>query len=693
MKILLLQVLLIFLCAANTTAVYAQCATVPIPLPERIAKTKYIILGEITEQHCYEDKDGNIYTLNKAAVHAWAKSAQSQPYIYVITYGGVLGNKAQITTPSLQLTLHEQYMIMLADDNKVVDDKNTRSTSPYIIQAFAYAGTQGAMLYQENQYIDASSGLKMDEQQLLKTIFSITTENAKTPDNTEYTGNKEEGGTAKLLTPTIDNFSPNPTNAGTIEPADFLTITGSNFGNKPGKVEFKNADDGGNTYITVTDQQTDYVSWSDNSITVKVPPKAGTGTIRVNGKTSTQVLGIKIAFEDLYSKFYQFDDTTRQRFYLRELSDSIGYIFTYNTTSGFSTNNDAKAAFERAMTTWKCKTGINWKASGETSNGFADDGLSVVMFDNSLDAGTLGTTTYRLSGGGSNGCSLVNTVWYLKEADMRFAKVPTTGYTWQFGPALPNSKQFDFESVTVHELGHAHGLGHRIAPGEVMNYNITNGTALRVPSTTEFEGAQTVMNYSTVPTCFDPTGSGTPMIVASCVLPVQILAFKAELQNQNVLLSWKTVSEYNADYFTIQRSVDGVHFTDINTVNAINNNTSINQYHLTDNISSMVANTIYYRLKETDKDGKTTLSDISMVTIGGKILMVYPNPAKTFVKVTGQSIAFIEVLDGNGKAVFKKQVSNENVTTINISSLSSGVYMLLIKDNKGNTDNRKLVIE
>ena len=316
------------------------------------------------------------------------------------------------------------------------------------------------------------------------------------------------------------------------------------------------------------------------------------------------------------------------------------------------------------------------------------------MFDNTLDEGTLGTTTYRLSGGGTANCSLENTVWYLKEADMRIAKVPFTGYTWQFGPALPSSKQFDFESVAVHELGHAHGLAHLIAPGKVMNFNVTNGIALRIPASSEFEAAQLIMSYSTVPTCFDPNGSGTPMIAAaSCVLPVQILLFKAELQNQNVLLSWQTASEFNTDYFTVQRSVDGVHFTDINTVNAAGNSTTINQYHLTDDITGLAAGTIYYRLKETDKDGNITLSNISMVTIDGKLLMVYPNPAKTYVRVAGQSIALIELLDGNGKLVYKKYVSNENITTINISSLSSGVYMLLIKDSKGNTENRKLVIE
>ncbi len=494
-------------------------------------------------------------------------------------------------------------------------------------------------------------------------------------------------------TPAISNLSPNPTNAGTIEPNDFLTITGSGFGNVPGKVEFKTADNGGSTYITVPNTKTDYVSWSDNSITVKVPAQAGTGTISVNGKISTQILNINYALEDINSDFYMFQDTTRQRYYLRNLFDSIGYIFKYNTTSGFSSNSSAKAAFERAMATWRCKTGINWQANGTTSEGNVADSVNVVMFDNTLDAGTLAITSYDLAAQGTFDCFQENTVWYLQDINMRFATVPMNGYTWQFGPALPTSRQYDFETVAVHELGHAHGLAHRIAPGEVMNYSITNGTTIRVPSNVEFEGAQVKMNYSTVPTCFDPDGGGTPMTIASCVLPVHILSFKAELQHQNVLLNWQTASEYNTAYFIVQRSVDGIHFNDISTVNAAGNSSTINKYQLNDNITGLDAGTIYYRLKETDKDGKTTLSGINMVTIAGKLFMVYPNPAKTYVRVAGQSIAFIELLDATGKPVYKKNVSNENVTTVNTSAFSKGIYTLLIKDSKGNTENRKLILE
>ncbi|GAL69632.1 IPT/TIG domain-containing protein [Jejuia pallidilutea] len=87
-----------------------------------------------------------------------------------------------------------------------------------------------------------------------------------------------------LLPPSSISLDKSEITAGTKEE---LTITGSGFGNTQGKVEFRNADDGGGTLIAALDSQV--VSWNDSQIIVEVPSFAGTGTIRVvdsNGDAS-----------------------------------------------------------------------------------------------------------------------------------------------------------------------------------------------------------------------------------------------------------------------------------------------------------------------------------------------------------------------------------------------------------------------
>ncbi len=693
MKTILLGISMMLLCAVGTRTVYAQCTTSPLSVNERIAKARFIVIGEVTDKHCYAGNDGNIYTLNTINIKAWAKNNQRDAAIYVITYGGILNGQAQVTTPSLQLAMHERYLLLLEDDNAVLDDKAARAATPLVKQAFAYADAQGAMLYQDNVYFDAPTAKKMDERTLLQTIYAATKESAKTPGGDAYAGEQHATSDEASLVPTITSFSPNPTNAGTIVSSDFLTIKGSGFGTTRPKVEFKNADNGGSNYVTVINSVTDYISYNDNTIVVKVPDNAGTGTIRVNGKTSSQVLTINYAHESVNNLFNGFTDSTRQRYYLRNIVDTAGYIFKYNTTSGFSTNTAAIAAFERAMNTWRCKTGINWLVNGITQKGNASDKENVVEFDGTLPAGTLGTTTYRLSASSNKDCNKENTVWFLAEVDMRFAPVPATGYTWQFGPQQPTNRQYDFESVTLHELGHAHGLAHRIAQGQTMNYSISNGVAIRTPSDVELNGALNKMSYSTVPTCFNPPGSGLPMTKASCVLPVSLIAFTAQLQSQQVALSWQTASETNTAYFTIERSANGTDFTPVAKVNAAGNSAVGNDYHYADNVSGLAGGTLFYRLKETDRNGQSLTSGTATVTIIGKQFMVYPNPAKTFIKISGQNIALVQVYDIAGKLLIKKTVQGETVTTVNTALLSKGIYTLVIKDTNGNTDTRKLVIE
>lgn len=495
---------------------FAQCMFRPIGMSEKIDKSAFAVLGKVSEQHSYMDNNGNIYTLNKIDITAWLKNHRANTKdMYVITTGGVVGDKAQITEPALQLRSGQEYFLMLQNDNQADDDKKFRVSNPSKIQAYVYADAQGALLLSNGKYFDVSNGEEFTEESLLQRIYTNTKQAAKKPDGSLFTSRKGNSVNSNVLAVSIAAISPNPAVAGTINTSDFLLITGSGFGTTTGTVSFKNADDGGLTFITPTNAS-DYVLWKDDSIKVKIPSNAGTGRIKVNGVLSTPILTINYAHISINSSFSGFPVVTRQRFYLRDKNGTGGYTFKYNTTSGFSANTLAKNAFKRAANKWKCNTGVNWEPYGTTPKTFANDDVNVVLFDAALPAGVLARATSRFTGGSTGSCDNANTVWYLEEIDIQFQSVPSPGFTWQFGPAVPASNQYDFESVALHELGHAHGLGHRIAAGKVMHYSIPNGVNRRVPAALEITGGLAKMAYSTVATCFNPTGSGTPMITAPC---------------------------------------------------------------------------------------------------------------------------------------------------------------------------------
>jgi hypothetical protein len=43
-------------------------------------------------------------------------------------------------------------------------------------------------------------------------------------------------------------------------------------------------------------------------------------------------------------------------------------------------------------------------------------------------------------------------------------------------------------------------------------------------------------------------------------LPVELISFTAQVLNETVKLNWVTASELNNDFFTVQRSADGVEY-------------------------------------------------------------------------------------------------------------------------------------
>ncbi|MCF8255888.1 MAG: hypothetical protein K9J84_15025, partial [Bacteroidia bacterium] len=117
---------------------------------------------------------------------------------------------------------------------------------------------------------------------------------------------------------------------------------------------------------------------------------------------------------------------------------------------------------------------------------------------------------------------------------------------------------------------------------------------------------------------------------ASVVLPVELLSFTAIDAEENALLNWTTVSETNNNGFYVERSFDGLNFSVITFVKGAGNSTTTQNYSYTD-LGILATNTdVYYRLKQVDFDGTSTVSHIRLIKgkdIAGKIQIgLYPNP-------------------------------------------------------------------
>ena len=194
-------------------------------------------------------------------------------------------------------------------------------------------------------------------------------------------------------------------------------------------------------------------------------------------------------------------------------------------------------------------------------------------------------------------------------------------------------------------------------------------------------------------------GTATYLGYSSCTnpckpLPIKLISFTAIPSNGSVKIVWKTIEEIDNNYFTIERSTDGIHFTTIATVPAIQKGSSIATYSEYD--YSPLAGTSYYRLKQTDFNGSYSYSNTVAVTMENNLSdwFVYPNPSTdgNFTiksNLNPSDILSITVTDVTGNVV-REFNSSDYESEIQVSDLSAALYIVRLQ--KTNTIESKKII-
>jgi len=167
-------------------------------------------------------------------------------------------------------------------------------------------------------------------------------------------------------------------------------------------------------------------------------------------------------------------------------------------------------------------------------------------------------------------------------------------------------------------------------------------------------------------------------------LPISLLSFTATVSNKSqVQLSWETASEQNNKSFEVERSVNGVSFSKILTVNSKGNSISTQDYSAEDiNPATGIA---YYRLKQIDIDGNSTYSKTIAVTIisSESELKAYPNPTTSVLilqtnNASSRQLSFV-LYSIDGKLILHQNI-NSNTTSITTAGFVAGTYLLQVKD-------------
>ncbi|MCW3083239.1 MAG: hypothetical protein JWP12_605 [Bacteroidetes bacterium] len=184
-------------------------------------------------------------------------------------------------------------------------------------------------------------------------------------------------------------------------------------------------------------------------------------------------------------------------------------------------------------------------------------------------------------------------------------------------------------------------------------------------------------------------------------LPIELLNFNAIKNGSAVDVTWETASETNNDYFTIEKSRDGITFETAGTVDGAGNSTGMIRY--ADKDYSPYSGISYYRLKQTDFNGHSTYSDLVPVNyyFGDDGITIYPNPAGSdeplTMSITGleNQQVLVVVRDVSGKEFYSKVIitaTNKEIIAIDPDQkLVAGTYIVIASSNN-KLYSKKLII-
>lgn len=222
----------------------------------------------------------------------------------------------------------------------------------------------------------------------------------------------------------------------------------------------------------------------------------------------------------------------------------------------------------------------------------------------------------------------------------------------------------------------------------VLPTQVANGTSNVSYTDNSLANASTAYYYADITIAGNRTITSPIWYTKTNPLPVKFTSFTATLtKERTVLVQWRTSNEINNDKFIVEKSFDGKTFFAVTSVNASNSNSySIFDTKPTDGIN-------YYRIKQLDKDGSFTYTNIASVNLKSaefNTFSLIQNPVQNIlsmrINATKTNTAQLIISDVFGKVVHQQKINTvKGYTEMNIGlpTIANGNYVAcFILDNE-----------
>lgn len=407
---------------------------------------------------------------------------------------------------------------------------------------------------------------------------------------------------------------------------------------------------------------------------------SGTGKITMYGKSSSDH-GVELTYGTAPSIAISSASTSSPALDLKGTTTASGY-------AGFWLSNNANGSILFEST---AASGGGMTIEGVSSN---SSGLWFGVSNTNIITQLLsqsGTITLKGDGGSNASLYLYGDLYIGNRKDATAIQGVTPSVTASTANILIQADdQYNFGNTGASTGAGTVDLGFTWVPAnnvsgtfvspKLLHYNGSSWNILSGSPT--FDLVAGTLSYTGYSGSFSPFGVGE----SNFILPVSWLSFTGTAQGKTIVLNWATASESNNDHYEIERSANGVQYTTIGEVAAAANPTIRNDYQFTD--INPISGTAYYRLKQTDLDGRFRYSTVIAVNYtgnGGFELRVIPGSGLVglIVPATVSGKADVMIYDAQGRQLQRQTVvAGQQTLTLNAGS-SNTIYLIkVVKDGK-----------
>lgn len=226
------------------------------------------------------------------------------------------------------------------------------------------------------------------------------------------------------------------------------------------------------------------------------------------------------------------------------------------------------------------------------------------------------------------------------------------------------------------------------------NYSNYNGNGVSRTSTSNglnCNGAG--QNECSVPRVYGPSSLTAGGVTNNAMLPVKLASFTAKANGNTVVLNWITSQEINSEVFEIERSVDGVNWMKVGSVNAKGNSWMPSKYAYSEVVKN--GSSFTYRLKMVDIDKQfeySSIVKISLNGVSGGSIRNYPNPASAFFAVDGVAAGSQLVMVNMNGAVAKVINGYVANSKVSLNGILPGNYVVKVVDANGASQAFKMIV-